>query len=205
MSDVARWDEHYRTGTPPWQTPGPSSELQRVVAEERIAPCRAIDIGCGAGMHAVWLARQGFDVTGVDLSPLAIDQARRRGAEAGVTIRFEEEDLLALRRDYQPFAFFFDRGCYHAVRRIDAAAYVHSLERLTLPGALGLVLAGNSRSTHKPGEGPPVVSEEELRSELEPAFEILRLREFEFDGINEPKPFLGWSCLMKRRSSLGGR
>ena len=97
------------------------------------------------------------------------------------------------------FPLFFDRGCYHAVRRIDAAAYVRGLQRVTTPGAIGLVLAGNSRSTHKPGEGPPVVSEEELRGELEGAFEIIRLREFYFDSADESTPFLAWSCLLQRR------
>jgi methyl halide transferase len=199
MSDASSWNDHYRTGQPPWETGAPSTELQRVLTEEHIAPCRAIDLGCGSGINAVWLAQHGFDVTGIDLSPLAIEQARARAAAAGVVVRFEEDDLLGLRGEYEPFPFFFDRGCYHAVRRVDAAAYVRTLQRLTLPGAIGLVLAGNSRSMHKPGEGPPVVSEEELRAEWEPAFEILKLREFEFDGTPGPTPFLAWSCLVRRR------
>jgi hypothetical protein len=62
-----------------------------------------------------------------------------------------------------------------------------------------LVLAGNARSTHQPGQGPPVVSEEELRCELGTAFEIVELREFEFDGTPGPTPFLAWSCLVRRR------
>ena len=181
-------------------TGGPSSELQRVLAAEQIAPCRAVDVGCGSGINAVWLAQQGFAVTGIDLSSLAIEQASSRAAAAGVVVRFEEDNLLALRHEYEPFPFFFDRGCYHAVRRVDAAAYVLTLQRLTLPDAVGLILAGNSRSTHQPGEGPPVISEEELRREWEPAFEILRLHEFEFDGTPGPAPLLAWSCLARRRS-----
>lgn len=199
MSDAAAWNNHYRTGRPPWETGAPSAELQRVLAQEQIAPCRVIDLGCGSGINAVWLAQQGFEVTGVDLSPVAIEQARARANAAGLAVRFEEDDLLELRREYEPFPFFFDRGCYHAVRRVDAAAYVRTLQRLTLPNAIGLVLAGNARSTHKPGEGPPVVSEAELRGELEGAFEILRLREFEFDSTSDPTPLLGWSCLVRNR------
>lgn len=199
MSDASSWNDHYRTGRPPWETGAPSSELQRALAQEQLAPCRAVDVGCGSGINAVWLAQQGFEVTGIDLSPLAIEQARARAAAAGVAVRFEEDDLLELRGQYERFPFFFDRGCYHAVRRSDAAAYVRTLQRLTLPDARGLILAGNSRSTHKPGEGPPVVSEAELRGELEDAFEILRLREFEFDSTIGPTPLLAWSCLVRRR------
>lgn len=198
MSDAAHWDEHYRRGRPPWETGGgPSTELQRVIAEERIGPCRLFEAGCGSGINAVWLAQQGFEVTGIDVSSLAIEQARQRAVAAGVSVRFEQDDLLQLRGDYEPFPFFFDRGCYHAVRRSDPAGYVRTLQRVTAPGAMGLILTGNSRSTHKPGEGPPVVSEEELRRELEPAFKIVRLREFRFDG-DEPTPFLAWSCLLRR-------
>jgi SAM-dependent methyltransferase len=198
MSDATHWNDHYRSGQPPWETGGVSSELQRVLIEERIAPCRVVDLGCGSGINAVWLAQQGFDVTGIDISSLAIEQARARAAVAGVVVRFEQDDLLAPRSEYEPFPLFFDRGCYHAVRRVDAAGYVRTLQRLTLPDALGLVLAGNPRSSHKPGEGPPVVSEEELRVELGAACEILWLREFEFDS-SAPTPLLGWSCWIRRQ------
>src|SRR5262249_31139609 len=94
MSDAARWDERYRTGDTPWNTGRPSTELVRVVTEDQVAPCRAIDLGCGTGTHAVWLARQGFDVTGVDLSPAAVERARRQAEAAGVAVRFLAADLL---------------------------------------------------------------------------------------------------------------
>ena len=60
------WDEHYKSGNPPWETGQPSAELRRVVAEERIQPGAAIDLGCGSGINSIWLAQQGFDVTGAD-------------------------------------------------------------------------------------------------------------------------------------------
>ena len=84
MSDLAHWEEMYQAGTPPWDTGRPSSELIRVVQAKKIGPCRAIELGCGTGTNVVWLAQRGFDVTGVDLAPLAIQRANRRAAEAGV-------------------------------------------------------------------------------------------------------------------------
>lgn len=195
----SEWDARYQSGTPPWESGQPSSELQRVIAEDRIPPSRVIDLGCGSGINAVWLARQGFDVTGVDFSGLAIDKARERAAAAGVPVQFVQADVLHLTDEFEPFPFFFDRGCYHAVRRTDAGAYVRTLARITQPGSLGLILAGNANSSHKPGEGPPVVSEADLHAELEPAFEIVRLREFHFDlGPHDDVPFLAWSCLVRR-------
>lgn len=193
------WNEHYESGQPPWESGLPSSELGRVIAEEGIQPCRMIELGCGSGINAVWLAGQGFDVTAVDFNELAIEKARRRAASAGVAVRFVLADVFDLPELDEPFPVFFDRGCYHAVRGVDAAAYVRSLVRVTAPGSLGLILTGNARSGHEAGQGPPVVAEEDFQAELEPAFEIVRLREFEFDEVEHIEArFLAWSCLVRR-------
>jgi SAM-dependent methyltransferase len=195
----SEWDVHYQSGKPPWETGQPSAELARIIAEERIQPCRTIDLGCGSGINAVWLAQQGFDVTAVDFSGLAIQKAEQRALAAGVTVRFLPSDVLALPDNVGEFPFFFDRGCYHAVRRGDVQGYLRTLRRITAPGSIGLVLAGNAKDPHEPGHGPPVVSEEELRAELGSTFEIVRLREFHFDQIEgDGVQFLAWSCLLRR-------
>ena len=172
-----------------------------MLAENPLTACRAIELGCGTGVNAVWLAQQGFDVTAIDLSTLAIQRARERAETAGVTVRFLAADVLHLPAgtDGAAFDFFFDRGCYHAVRREDVGAYVQSLRRLTRPGTVGLVLAGNARERHDPG--PPVVNEEQLREELGSLFDIIQLREFRFDQVESVGTrFLGWSCLLSRRN-----
>jgi methyl halide transferase len=199
MSDPTRWDERYGQGDTPWETGQPSSELQHVLAEVPLNPCRAVELGCGTGASAVWLAQQGFDVTAVDLSSLAVERARQRAKAAGVRVRFLVADALHPHPDLAgPFDFFFDRGCYHVVRREDVAAYLETLRRLTRPGTLGLVLAGNAREPHEPG--PPVVSEDQIREELGPLFDIVRLGEFRFDQVEaDGTSFLGWSCLLRRR------
>ena len=50
------WDRQYLFGAVPWETGRPSSELVRVVAEAPVRPCRAVELGCGTGASAVWLA-----------------------------------------------------------------------------------------------------------------------------------------------------
>ena len=198
MRDID-WDAHYQSGEPPWETGQPSAELARVIGEQPIHPCRVIELGCGTGINAVWLARQGFDVTGIDFSRLAVEKARQRAAGAQVQVRFVVDDVLKLAEEYEPFPFFFDRGCYHAVRQFDAAAYVRTLQRLTTPDAIGLILAGNARCPPPEGQGPPVVSAVELHAELEPAFQIVRLREFYFDTVEKiGTAHLAWSCLVRR-------
>src|SRR5262245_59691738 len=125
MSDTARWDERYEKGDTPWETGQPSSELLRVVSEVLIKPCRAVELGCGTGASAVWLAQQGFNVTTLDLSSLAIERGRRRADEASVRVNFLVADVLHPTADLAgPFDFIFDRGCYHVVRREDVTAYL---------------------------------------------------------------------------------
>jgi SAM-dependent methyltransferase len=197
MSEITHWDERYQKGEIPWDTGQPSSELLRVLVEEQIEPCPALELGCGTGTNAVWLAKQGFTVTAVDVSPRALAQARTRAEAAGVPLHLLAADLTAAPALGGPYRFFFDRGCYHAVRRVQLAGYLRALEAATRPGTLGLVLAGNAREPHEPG--PPVVSAEEVRAELGRVFEIVRLREFHFDPApGVPVRFLGWSCLLRR-------
>jgi methyl halide transferase len=198
MSDAAKWNERYQKNDTPWDMGRPSSELQRVLAEIKLKPCRALEIGCGTGTNSVWLAQQGFDVTGLDLSERAIERARQRAKDAGVAIDFRVADVLKAPPPLgEPFAFFFDRGCYHAVRRDDPLGYGAALVPLLAPGAVGLVLTGNAREPNE--DGPPVVSEEEIRAELGGYFQVRQLREFRFDARpGSGENFLAWSCLLVR-------
>jgi SAM-dependent methyltransferase len=195
---VDDWNARYRDGNLPWDTGQPSSELQRVLSRNSIQPGRALELGCGTGTNSVWLAQQGFEVTGIDLAPLAVEHARQRARAAGVDVHFVVADVFHLPELGAPFAFFFDRGCYHAVRRSAPDRYAPAVARQLAAGGRGLILAGNAREPHDPG--PPVVTAEQLRDELGLAFEILDLHEFRFDEApGVPERFLGWSCLVEKR------
>jgi len=199
MSEQDRWNQRYEKSDIPWDTGRPSSELQRVIAEQKLQPCRAIELGCGTGTNAVWLAQQGFDVTAVDFSELAIEKAKQQAGKARVRVNFMTADVLAPPELGGPYRFVFDRGCYHVVRRIDVHAYLRTLQNISLPGALALILAGNAKEPHDPG--PPVVTEQEMRAELGTLFDILWLRDFRFDQVEAVGvQFLGWSCGLRRRA-----
>ena len=90
MPPVWFYDLMYRWRAP-WEM-GARSELVALVesgrlSPERLAPGRAVDLGCGAGANAVFLAQAGFDVVGIDLSPVALGKARRASLAAGVSER----------------------------------------------------------------------------------------------------------------------
>jgi methyl halide transferase len=134
MTERRDWNDHYQNGNLPWDTGRPSSELQRVLSRNKIQPCRTLEIGCGTGTNSVWLAQQGFDVTGIDVAPLAVDRAKQLGHAAGVKVHFLVADVLQLPDLGEPFSFFFDRGCYHAVRRDAPGQYTPAVARQLAPG-----------------------------------------------------------------------
>jgi len=200
---AAHWDSQYRVGHLPWETGRPSGELRRVLGRGGWRFVRVIELGCGTGVNAVWMAQQGLQVTAVDLSPLAIKQARHRAWAAGVAVRFLTANLLDACRLGGPYDFFFDRGCYHAVRRVDAQGYVRTLESVTRSSSWGLVLAGNADEPEDP-IGPPVVTRGVIEEELGHSFNIVHLRAFRFDHApGYPRRYLGWSCLLRRRRRPG--
>ncbi len=197
MSSVPHWDTRYQTGDTPWDSGRPSAELIRVVAEEKISPCRAVEFGCGTGTNAIWLSQQGFDVTAIDLSPLAIQRAKANAAAAGANGQFLAGDLLAPPDLGGPFNFVFDRGCYHIVRLTSVEGYLNTFDQALAVGGYGLLLTGNANE--KLEKGPPAVQESEIRNEMGRRFTIVWLREFRFDSeISAGLYPLGWSCLVRK-------
>jgi trans-aconitate methyltransferase len=86
------WEFRYREQPQRWSG-NPNATLVDVVGP--LTPGRAVDLGCGEGADAIWLARQGWSVLGVDISPTAVARARGAALEAGVHDRatFEAHDL----------------------------------------------------------------------------------------------------------------
>lgn len=198
------WNQRYVDGNTPWDNNQPDSELIRVLAEHSIAPCRMLELGCGTGTNAVYLAQQGFDVTAFDLSELAIEKATARAKEAGVDVRLLAASIFDLPDLGDPFSLVFDRGVYHCVRRQGAAKFCQAVAKLTAPGGWYLTLAGNPNEPEPPQGGPPRVSAEEMCRELSGAFDLVLLREFRFDPVTidgvVDRP-LAWSALWRRKAN----
>jgi SAM-dependent methyltransferase len=94
-----------------------------------------LDIGCGLGDNAIYLASRGHSVTGLDGSPAAIEEARRRAADAGVSVTFDVADATNLSGYEGRFDSVIDSGLYHCLDDAGRQAYVASLYRATRPGA----------------------------------------------------------------------
>jgi thioredoxin reductase/2-polyprenyl-3-methyl-5-hydroxy-6-metoxy-1,4-benzoquinol methylase len=91
--DAIDWDGRYGAADRQMWSGNPNGSL--VVELERVAPGRILDVGCGEGADAIWLAAQGWDVTAVDISSVAIERARAAADAAGVTVEWQCADVLA--------------------------------------------------------------------------------------------------------------
>jgi SAM-dependent methyltransferase len=140
-----------------------------VVDFERAGRFRSdvLDVGCGLGENASYLAGLGYQVVGVDASAPAIERAARRAAELGVAVEFAVADALSLADYPGRFGSILDSACYHCFGEDARHDYVAALYRASRPGAL-LNLCCFAPADH----GMPAemsVSEDNLRGTLGPA------------------------------------
>jgi SAM-dependent methyltransferase len=196
MAETVDFAGRYLRGETPWDTGKPSEELLRVLGTGKLKGETVLEFGCGSGMNAVELARRGFVVTAADIAEPAIRIARDKARAADVTVDFRAADVL--KDDLGgPYDILFDRGVYHCVRTVNLKRFQEFLRKSTHPGSWWLSMAGNAKEDTDPG--PPVVSEDDIRAELEPLFDVVELREFRFATNKSGFRPLGWSILMRRK------
>jgi cyclopropane fatty-acyl-phospholipid synthase-like methyltransferase len=154
------WDAVYVADEPPpWDIGRPQPVFVRL-ADQGLLGGALLDSGCGTGENTMLAARHGADALGVDVSPNAIAQARRKAAERGRAARFEVADVLDLGRLGLTFDTVIDSGVFHVFDDGDRARYVTSLASVTRPGATCYLMCF---SDHQPGDaGPRRVSQDEL-------------------------------------------
>ncbi|MFG2639992.1 class I SAM-dependent methyltransferase [Streptomyces sp. NPDC048370] len=138
-ADAAGWWNGFygdRSKEVPFFVAKPDGSLVSYVERGLVAPGRALDLGCGPGRNALYLASLGFEVDAVDLSDEAIGWARQRAEEAGAEVRFHHGDAFALAGSELtgPYDLICDSGCFHHLPPHRRVSYLALLERLLAPG-----------------------------------------------------------------------
>jgi len=165
----------YLFGFKPWDSGVPPPELIAVVeGTDRLAPGKAIDLGCGTGTNCIYLAQHGWEVIGVDFVPRAISTARRKAAAAGVSPRFIVGDVtrlteLGVGSDY---GLLLDLGCFHSIPDTGRDAYVIGATEVAHPGA-AMLLFCFIRGPKSPRIGPRGVAHGEVAQRFASGWELV--------------------------------
>jgi len=177
----------------PWNSETPPDMLVELVESGKVRPCRTIDLGCGAGNYAIYLAAHGFDVTGIDSSPAAIKIATEKAQRQNVRCRFIVADLIGdLHEVQERFDFAYDWEFLHHIFPDDRKTYVNNVSKILNRGALYLSVSFSETDPQFGGSGKfrttPIgttlyfSSESELRELFSPFFVIRELKTIEVSG-----------------------
>jgi cyclopropane fatty-acyl-phospholipid synthase-like methyltransferase len=176
----------YRIGVVPWDGhPLPARTLAIANASPK---GRALDVGCGTGDTSIYLARAGWDVTGVDFVDTALKRARAKAAAAGVTPRLLHADVTRLRESGvgDGFRFIVDHGCFHGFSDAARDAYAREINAVAAPGAR-MIIAGFGPGKRR---GPPGFNRADLESRFGERWEINGGEIQEDSGMPEEDPIM---------------
>jgi cyclopropane fatty-acyl-phospholipid synthase-like methyltransferase len=136
-----RLRERYANGETPWDHELPPPEVIAMLSH--LPPGRALDLGCGYGRAAIYMAQQGWQVDAIDFIDLAIVGARQRAEQAGVSdqIQFHVGSVTDLHYLTGPYDFALDVGCMHNFDHEMLQAYRDEVARLLRPDGHYLLFA----------------------------------------------------------------
>ena len=177
-SPARDFEASYRSGDAPWDIGRPQAEIV-ALAEAGLIAGSVLDIGCGTGENALYLAGLGHPVFGLDGSATAIEQARSKAAERRLPVQFHLWDALELGRLRKSFETVIDVGLFHVFAREEQRRYAEALAEVTAPGSDLFVLCFSTEEP--PGPGPRRIDEYELREAFRSIFAVMDVKPARFE------------------------
>lgn len=195
------WNQRYLNSDTPWEDSKPNSILKDVLSNYCRTQSRILEIGCGTGGNAYFLANLGYDVTAIDLSEKAIELASER---------FNHPNLRFYRADFtqgeinDEFDIAFDRGCFHAFT--DQKSYnlfAEYVAKILVKNGYWIDISGNADHPDDPEERKannyPRISLTNIVLAVEPYFEIQEISSTKY-GVDASLGFKAWLGIFQKRS-----
>jgi ubiquinone/menaquinone biosynthesis C-methylase UbiE len=175
------WDEAYK-GRPLWDVDYPQPAFQALIMSGEMKPGRALDVGCGRGENAILLAKNGFDVTGIDLVKDAIADANSKAIERHVKVNFVVGDVLKMDRLFREGEFdtVIDSGLFHVMMDEERPVFARQVHRVLRTGGKYFMLCFSDKEPA--GYGPRRVSKAEIEQTFTPLFNIIYIKDTTFDS-----------------------
>jgi SAM-dependent methyltransferase len=189
------FDNAYQ-GTPPWEIGHPQPALAEL-AEEGALHGRVLDVGCGTGEHALLAASLGLAATGIDASAAAIEIARRKARQRGLTASFEIHDALELGALHAQFDTVIDSALFHVFGDEERVRYEAGLRQVIAPGGRYLMVCfSDARS---PGFGPRRVSRREIEALFADGWRVDAIDPATIEVTFDPAGVPAWRASLTRR------
>ncbi|MBI2445835.1 class I SAM-dependent methyltransferase [Candidatus Micrarchaeota archaeon] len=208
-SAASHWDSAYRLPSSeiPWEIEQPPSELVALLDSGRVnAGSTALDVACGSGNYSVFLAKKGFDVTGVDFSEKALALAEKKAQKAGVRIDFVKADVrhLLSALNGKKFDFILDWSLLHHVAPVDLDAYAAQFGKLLSPGGVLLLACFSDADAPKAGQSEAVgkmgnVMYYRTRNEIEAAYRPLKAADYRECRLGKKQQHAGHCFVFQRQ------
>lgn len=136
------WDQFYedRNKGIPFFKDRPDENLVEYVSKRHITPGKVLELGCGGGRNAVYLAQQGYAVDAIDISQAAVDWGRERACTHQVEVHFARSNIFDLSLEPGSYDLIYDSGCFHHIYPHRRATFLELVNRTLKPGGyFGLV------------------------------------------------------------------
>jgi len=172
---LSSWEDAYKT-VPPWDVGRPQPTFIELVRAGELSKGGVLDVGCGTGENALYLAGNGFSVIGVDLSNRAIAVARAKAAERKLKVEFQVGNALSL--DFKDGAFdnVTDSGLFHTFPDNERPIYAREIARVLVTSGRYFMLCFSEKEPTDWG-GPRRIRKEEIETTFSPLFKINYIRD----------------------------
>jgi cyclopropane fatty-acyl-phospholipid synthase-like methyltransferase len=189
------FDSAYR-GRPPWDIGRPQKEFVELVRRGEITGS-VLDIGCGTGEHALFFAAEGFDVWGIDSTPLAIRKAKEKAAARGLRVHFLVLNALDLKKLNRKFDTVTDSGFFHTLSDEDRPVFVDNLAAILSPAGKYFMLCFSE--LEPAGYGPRRVTEREIRDSFRDGWSVNYIRPATFESHTRAEGSRAWFSSVSKK------